>query len=157
MANFASIGTTLEGILNTQLNLARSTQGIWEWYNALHRIVSANRFTGTPRIDGPVLLTATDRDVESGAVRLFGLLVDNTMAAEDLYLLTYNTNTVTEGTTDALEIMWCARNAITTAVFPDGLVFDTAFTVSAALGTTVGLEAGTGPTTFPTYLAVYTE
>jgi len=157
MANFASIATTLEGALNNELNLARSNQGVWEWYNALQRIMSANRFTGTPRIDGPVLLTATDRDVETGAVRLFGLLSDNSMTAEDLYLLTYNTNTVTEGTTDALEMMWSPRNTITCAVFTDGLEFATAFTVSAALGTTVGQEAGTAPTTFPTYMAVYTE
>ena len=88
MANFATIATTLEGAISNELTLARTNQGIWEWYNALQRIVSANRFTGTVRMDGPVLLTATDRDVETGAVELFGLLVDNSMAAEYLYHLT---------------------------------------------------------------------
>ena len=157
MANFASIATTLEGALANELTLARTNQGIWEWYNALQRIMSANRFTGTPRMDGPVLLTATDRDIETGAVVIFGFLIDNSMAAEDLYLLVYNVNAVTEGTTDATGLLFAPRNAITTYVMPNGLTHDTAFTISAALGTTVGQEAGTAPTTFPTVISVYTE
>lgn len=157
MANFAAIGTTLEGILNTQLNLARSHQGVWEWYNALSRIMSANRFTGTPRIDGPVQLTATDRDVEAAAVLLFGLLVDNTQAAEDAFIIGYNTNTVTEGTTDFQFALWAPRNAIQCYVFPNGIDFATAYTLSDSLGTTVGIEAGTLSTTHPTVLSVYTE
>lgn len=157
MANFASIATTLEGALANELNLARGSQGVWEWYNALQRIMSQNRFTGTPRMDGPVQLTATDRDVEAGAVVLFGLLADNSQAAEDAFILTYNTNTVTEGTTDFLAVLWAPRNAISTVVFPEGVTFSTAFTISDSLGTTVGLEAGTLSTTHPTIIAIYTE
>ncbi len=157
MANFANIANVIEGIINNQLSATRTNQGTWEWYNALQRIMSANRFTGTPRVDGPVAVTGTDRDVEAGAVRLFGILVDNAMAAEDGYVAIYNTNTVTEGSTNAVAYLWAPRAAITCYVFPNGITLDTAFTVSDILGTEAGLEAGTATTSGLTILSVYTE
>lgn len=160
MANFASVANVLEGIINNQLTFARHNQGIWEWYNALSRIMSANRFSGTPRVVSSAVIGGTgaaDVDIEAGAVRLFGVLADNSMAAEDAYVLLYNTATVTEGTTDTLGALWVARATIGTYVFCDGIAFDTAFTASGSIGTEAGLEAGTLNTTAMTAVFVYTE
>ena len=158
MANFASVSNVLEGILQNQLAAARSNQGNWEWFNALQRIVSANRFSGTVRVDGPTLITA-EREVEAGAVRLFGVLLDNAMAAEDAYLSLANLTAAnwTAGTNNALGYLYVPRATQLGYVFTNGLVFDTAFTVEDILGTEVGLEAGTGSTSGITAVLVYTE
>ena len=158
MANFASVGNILEGIINSQLSATRINQGVWEWYNALQRIVSANKDAGTVRVVGPKLITAEDA-IETGAVTLYGVLVDNAMAAEDGYLAVVNLTTAnwTAGTDNAQNYLWAPRAAMTTYVFPGGITMDTAFTVEDILGTEVGLEAGTGTTSGLTYLVVYTE
>lgn len=158
MANFASIATTLEGIINTQLSLTRSDQGVWEWFNSLQKVMSSNRFSGTPRVVGPALISA-ETAIETGAVVLFGVLVDNSMAAEDGYLAIVNLTTAnwTAGTDNALAYLWSPRNTQQYYVFPKGITMDTAFTIEDILGTEVGLEAGTGTTSGLTHIVVYTE
>ena len=157
MANFASIATTLEGLLNTALNLARSNQGVWEWYNGLSRIMSANRFSGTPRIWGPRATVAGSNTIESNAATLFGVLVDNSMTAEDLFFTTSDV-AVAGGNDDWLGTpFFCPRNTITTYLVCNGGTFATGLFVEAELGTSVGIEAGTAVTTEPTVVVVYTE
>lgn len=158
MANFASVSNRLEGIVNNEFNSSRGNQGAWEWYNALQRIVSANRFTGTVRVVGPKLITAED-EIESNAVRIFGIAIDNAMAAEDAYLAVTNLTAAnwTAGTNNATMYLWAPRNSMQFYVFPSGIVHDTAFTVEDILGTEAGLEGGTGSTSGVTYTAVYTE
>jgi hypothetical protein len=158
MANYASIINRVEGIINNEISSSRGNQGAWEWHNALQRIVSQNRFTGTARVYGPTAISA-ETEIESNAVRLFGILVDNSMAAEDGYVAVANLTAAnwTAGTSNAVAYLWAPRNAVTTYVFPGGLVLDTAFTVEDILGTEAGLEAGTGTTSGLTVVAVYTE
>ena len=158
MANFQQISPLLEGIIGSQLSSTRGHQGVWEWFNALSRTMSASRLTGTARVYGPTAVTA-ETEIDSGAVRLFGVLIDNSMAAEDVYLSLANLTAAnwTAGTSNSQGYLWAPRAAITVYVFPEGLVFSTAFTVEDILGTEVGLEAGTGSTSGVTVLAVYTE
>ena len=156
MANFQRIATSLEGVIQTQLTLARTNQGIWEWFNALQKVMSSNRFSGTPKYWGLQATTgATDIDVETAAVTLFGVLIDNSMTAEDCYVSVYNTNTVTAGTTLS-QHYWGERNSITTYVIPNGRAYGTAFSVTDSIGTNAGLEAGTLATTPPNVILVYT-
>ena len=158
MANFLSIEHQLEGALNNQLTLARTNQGVWEWFNALKRIVSANRVTETPRVFGPRATTgATDIDVSTTAGTVWGILIDNSMSAEDTYVSLYNSNTVTLGTTDSKGYYWGERNKVTTHVFADGIPFATAISVADGIGTEAGLEAGTASTTAPTVIILYSN
>jgi hypothetical protein len=158
MANFASVANRLEGILNQELTASRSNQGNWEWYNALSRIMSANRFSGTPRVYGPTLVTA-ETEVESGAVILFGVLLDNAMSGEDAYLAIANLTAAnwTAGTDNSKGYLYVPRSSQLGYVFSNGLVLDTAFTVEDILGTEAGIEAGTGSTSGVTAVLVYTE
>lgn len=156
MANFALIGNQLEGILNTQLNAARQTQGVWEWYNALFRIMSQNRFSGTATVYGPKQNAAGTNVVETVATTLFGVLVDNSQAAEDAYLGVSNV-AATPGTTDTLGYYWAPRNTISVYVIPQGTTLSSRLEVFSVLGTEAGLEAGTASTTQPTVVLVYTK
>ena len=142
MANFASIATTLEGLLNNQLNLARSSQGAWEWYNALQRIMSANRFTQTPRIVGPRVAVTGSNTLESNAVTLFGVLIDNG-GTENAYTEASNV-AVTGGNDDTLGPMLYTPSAtMNMYLFPNGLSFSAGLFYDVVLATNVGLEAGT--------------
>ena len=158
MANFAAIANRLEGIINQEMNATRSNQGSWEWYNALARIMSSNRFSGTPRVYGPTLITA-ETGIETGAVRLFGLLLDNAMSGEDAYIAVANlaTGDWTAGTDNAKGYFYIPRSTTLGYVLADGLALDTAFTIEDILGTEAGIEAGTGSTSGVTVVAVYTE
>ena len=157
MANFAAVAHVLEGILSRELNLARGNQGMWEWFNALNRVISQNRFTGTVRVSGPTLLADGSNTVESNAVTLFGVLVDNSMAAEDAFLLTSDV-AAAGGNDDWLgSAFWAPRNAITTYVLPNGGTFATGLFLADCLGTSVGIEAQTASTTQCTTVVVYTE
>lgn len=158
MANVASIANRLEGIINQEMSSARSNQGSWEWYNALVRVMSANRFSGTPRVYGPALITA-ETEIESGAVRLFGLLIDNAMSGEDAFVAVANLTAAnwTAGTSNPLGYFYVPRATTLGYVLPDGLAFSTAFTVEDILGTEAGIEGGTGSTSGVTVVAVYTE
>ena len=142
MANFASIGTTLEGLLNNQLNLARSNQGAWEWYNALQRIMSSNRFTGTPRIIGPRVAVTGSNTLESNAVTLFGVLIDNG-GTENAYTEASNV-AVTGGNDDTLGPMLYTPSAtMNQYLFPNGLSFSAGLFYDVVLATNTALEAGT--------------
>jgi hypothetical protein len=158
MANFASVANLLEGIINSQLTFARHNQGVWEWYNALQRIMSANRFTGTPRVYGPTTVTA-ETEIEAGAVRLFGVLLDNAMSGEDAFLAIANLTAAnwTAGTSDPKGYLYVPRSTCLGYLYSDGLALDTAFTIEDILGTEAGIEAGTGSTSGVTVVAVYTE
>lgn len=156
MANFAIVQNYIEGVLTSQLSQTRQTQDVWEWYNAMYRIVSQNRFTGTATVYGPKQLSAGTNVVETVAVTLFGVLIDNSMAAEDAYLAVSNV-AATPGTTDTLGYFWAPRASITEYVLAKPTVFSSRFEVFSVLGTEAGLEAGTASTTQPTVLAVYTK
>jgi hypothetical protein len=156
MANFELQKNNLEGILNTQLNATRQTQGVWEWFNALYRIISASRFGGTTTIYGAKQLSAGANVVETVPVSLFGVLVDNSQAAEDLYLAVSNVAS-TPGTTDTLSYFWVPRASLRTFAIPEPTVFTARLEVFSVLGTEAGLEAGTASTTQPTVVLVYTK
>ena len=156
MANFANIANYLEGLLTSQLNQARQTQAVWEWYNALFRIVSQNRFTQTPRVYGPTQLAAGTNIIETNAVTVFGVLIDNGQAAEDALVALYNA-AATPGTTDPLGILWAPRAAMTCYVFANGQVHSSRLEIASMLGTEAGIEAGTASTTQPTVVVVYSE
>lgn len=156
MANFAVIGTLLEGILATQLNATRHTQGVWEWYNALYRIISQNRFSGTPTVYGPKQLAAGTNVVETVASTVFGLLIDNGQAAEDAQVQLSNV-AATPGTTDIFGSYFGQRASMRAYVFSDGLPFSSRLEIFSTLGTNAGLEGGTASTTQPTVVIVYTK
>jgi hypothetical protein len=155
MSNFANISNALEGAINTQIAAARSSQGVWEWFNTLQRIMSANRFQGTPKIYGLRQLAAGTNVIETVAAKVFGFLIDNSMAAEDLVLGLSNV-AATPGTTDARGLFWGPRNAITTYTAPEPIDFSSRLEVYSMLGTNAGYEAGTASTTQPSVIVVYT-
>ena len=163
MANFANIANQLEGAINTQLTLARTTQGVWEWYNALQKVMSSNRFVGTPVVYGPVTVGDTDyANIETAAASrlVFGILVDNSNAAEAVWVTVADLTAAnaTPGT-DLFNIaVWVPSATMQMVVFADGLSFTTALSWYAGTGTAAGLEGGTGITgTNPTGILVYTE
>lgn len=163
MANFASIGTYLEGVISNEVNATRTNQGVWEWYNALFRIMSANRWAGTPRVVGPSSIIDTDyANIETAAAdrQVFGLLIDNSNAAEAVWVTVADLTAAnaTPGT-DLFNIaIWVPSATMETVLFPNGLLFSTALSWFAGTGTAAGLEGGTGVTgTNPTGIIVYTE
>jgi len=131
---------------------------LWTWREALRALIQDFREVGTPRVSAYTLFGgADDVDVEAGAIRLFGVVIDNSMAAEDAYIVLYNTATVVEATTNPLGCLWAPRNRVSAYVFR-AVVFDTAFSWSSLLGTKAGLDAGTLTTANGTQVAaVYTE
>mgnify|MGYP001571158658 CR=1 FL=1 len=142
MANFATVATTLEGLLAGELNLARSNQGVWEWYNALQRIISSNRFTGTVRIIGPRVAVTGSNTLESNAVTLFGVLIDNG-GTEDAYTEVSDV-AVTGGNDDTLGPMLYTDDAeMNQYLFPNGLPFANGLFYDVVLATNLALEAGT--------------
>ncbi len=162
MANFANIANRLEGIVNNEISSSRTHQGIWEWYNALSRVMSANRFSGTPRVVGPVTTpdAGTSTDLETSAIRLFGALIDNSNSGEDVWLVGYDiaSASVTVGTSLTKFVVWVPRATIVPVLYPDGYAFGTAFSYHALTGTQAALEGTTGVTgTNPDVVWVYTE
>jgi hypothetical protein len=157
MANFENIKNVLEGTVNSQINATRQTAGVWEWFNALYRIMSANRFAGTPKVYGVAATAAAAAPsvLETVAAKVFGLLVDNPMAAEDAYIALSNVAS-TAGTTDTKGYFFAPRAAVTEYVFPEPLVFTSRLELFAVLGTEAGLEAGTASTTPSNVVVVYT-
>lgn len=142
MANFATIATTLEGLINAELNLARSNQGVWEWYNGLQRIVSSNRFTGTVRLIGPRVAVTGSNTLESNAVTLFGVLIDNG-GTENAYTEASDV-AVTGGNDDTLGPMLYTPSAtMNQYLFPNGLAFADGLFYDVVLATNTALEAGT--------------
>lgn|SRR5574341_1575362 len=161
MANFARISNVLEGILNSQLNSTRIGQHVWEWYNALSRIMSANYVTGTPTVYGPATIGDTDFVVvSSSASTLYGAVIDNSNAAEAVFVTIGDGGTgLTPGTEHQPgAILHVPSATMLSWVFPGGISFpSTGIAVYAGTGTDAGLEAGTGVTgTNPTGLLVYT-
>lgn len=156
MANFEIVKNAIEGSVNTQLNATRQNQGVWEWFNALYRIVSANRYTGTATLYGPRQLSAGTNVVETVAVRLFGAVVDNSQAAEDA-LVQFTNAAATPGTTDIFGAVYAPRATMVSIVWADGQPHGSRLEVFSTLATNAGLEAGTASTTQPTVMLVYTK
>lgn len=162
MANFEIVKNQLEGILASQLSAARSTQGNWEWFNALYRIVSQTRIGGTATISGPTVSDDTDYvNIEAAAATtLWGVLVDNPNAAEAVWLTIADlaTANATPGTDLFKAALFVPSATMSTFLFPSGLTLATAMSVFAGTGTAAGLEGGTGVTgTNPTFVIVYTK
>lgn len=163
MANFAAIAPTLESYLATELALARTNQGVWEWYNALQKCISQQRHTGSVRVQGPESVGDTDyNNIETAAAarRVFGLLVDNSNSAEAVWVTVADlTAAAATPGTDLFNIaLWVPSATILGAVYTNGLEFTTALSWFAGTGTAAGLEGGTGVTgTNPTGVLVYTE
>jgi hypothetical protein len=156
MANFELAKNLLEGILNNQINAARQTQGVWEWFNALYKVISSVRYSGTVTIFGPKQLASGTNVVETVAVTLFGVLADNSMAAEPL-LLQFSNVAATPGTTDILGALFVPSSAVRMYVWPEGQVHSARLEVFSTQSTNAGLEAGTASTTQPTVVLVYTK
>lgn len=157
MADWSRIQHQVDNVISS-VSTARSDQALWTWREALRRLIQDFRETGTPRVSAYSLFDGTnDVDVEAGATRLFGAVIDNSMAAEDAFIALYNTATPTEGTTDTLGYLWAPRNRVSVYAFRP-IVFSTAMTWSSVLGTEVGLEAGTLTTANGTQVSlIYSE
>ena len=156
MANFELQKNNLEGIINTQLNATRNNQGVWEWFNALYRIVSASRFGGTVQVFGAKQLASGTNVIETVPVTLFGVVIDNSQAAEDA-LVQFTNAAATPGTTDVFGAFYAPRASMNSYVIANGLVFSSRLEVFSTLATNAGLEAGTASTTQPTVVVVYTK
>ena len=142
MANFASVSNVLEGLLNTQLSSTLTTQGAWEWYNALQRIVSANNITGTVRVVGPRVAVTGSNTIESAAATVYGVLIENG-GTENAYMELSDV-AVTGGDDNTLGPMLYSVSAATTPyVFPSGIVFANGLYYDMVLATNTALEAGT--------------
>jgi hypothetical protein len=142
MANFASISNVLEGIVNSQLSSARINQGVWEWYNALQRIVSANKDSGTVRVVGPRVAVTGSNTIESTACTLYGVLIDNG-GTENAYTEISDV-AVGGGNDDMLgPILYTPTVVMNTYVFPSGLSFANGLFYDVVLATNTALEAGT--------------
>lgn len=162
MANFAGLANALEGIINSQLSSARINQGVWEWYNALQRITSANYVTGTLRLYGPVAVNDSDFvAVSATAGTIYGALVDNSNAAEAVWVSILDGGTgLTPGTEHMPGvIIHVPQASMYTGVWPGGVSCPTnGIAVMAQTGTDAALETTTGVTgTNPTLVLIYTN
>ena len=162
MANFQAVSNVIEGIINSQLNSTRINQGVWEWYNALQRIVSANYVTGTVKIYGPAAVADSDFvAIETGASTVYGALLDNSNAAEAVFVQMLDGDaSLTPGTEHQPGvIMHVPAASMKTFLWPSGANYPTTgIAVFAGTGTDAALETTTGVTgTNPTIVVVYTE
>lgn len=143
MASWSNIQHLVDQMLE-DVGTTRLNQGLWYGREAVRRAIQDFRETDTPTVYPLTAFDGTnDVDVDSGAVTLYGILVDNSQASTDAFVVLYNTATPTEGTTDPLGYLWAPRAAAHFYVFPSGITFDTAFTWSVVVGTEAGIEAGT--------------
>lgn len=157
MANFALIESQLEGVLANQINGGRSTQGMWEWFNALKRIMSANRFSGTPAIWHGTIPDAADQNIGTTSGRLFGVLVDNSNSAEAVNVEIADVADADGGDDLLSALIYVPSASQRYHIFPEPYVFTTDLSFIAGTGTRAGLEAGTAVTgTNPTGVLVYT-
>ncbi len=142
MANFASVANVLEGIINSQLNATYTNQGVWEWYNALQRIVSANKDSGTVRVVGPRVAVTGSNTIESTAATLYGVLIEN--AGTENAFMEVSDVAVTGANDDTLgPILYSPTVKTVTYVFPSGLSFANGLYYDVLLATNTALEAGT--------------
>ena len=156
MANFSLIENFLAGLINTQFATTRSNQGMWEWYNALKRIMSQNRFGSTPTVWYGTIDDAADTNIAATA-NLFGVLVDNPNAAEPVYIEIADVADADGGDDLLSALIFVPSASIYCAVYPVPYVHSTNLSFIADTGTRAGLEAGTGVTgTNPTGILVYT-
>ena len=156
MADWSRIQHQVDNLIGS-VSTTRSDQSLWTGREALRHLIQDFRETGTPRVSAYTLFAGTDIVVEAGAIRLFGVVADNSMAAEDAYVALYNTATVVEGTTDTLGYLYVPRARAVMYTFRP-IVFGTACNWSSVLGTEAGIEDGTVTTTNGMQVAlIYTE
>jgi hypothetical protein len=103
IGNMQPVLTLLEGFLASEFadTTYNRNQGSALLVDFVRQIASRADLTySNLRITAPAVNTANDVDVESGAVGLIAVIAaTNATATEDAAILTYETNTVTEGTT----------------------------------------------------------
>lgn len=158
MAEWSRIRHQVDGLISS-VSSTRSDQALWTWREAVRALVQDFREVGTPRVSSYSLFDGTnDVDIESNAVRLFGVLVDNSQASTDAWVAVYNTNAPVEGTTNpAGGLFWSPQNRVVCYAFRP-VVLGTALTWSSMVGTQAALAAGTLTAANGTQVAlVYTE
>jgi hypothetical protein len=143
VGNLGAVMNQIEGFVATEYANARNHQGVALFPQLIQLVASqadlteANLRATAPRnFDG-----TNDVDVETGAVRLLGIVCDNSEAADNA-LTVYETATVTEGTTDPKLIVEVPASTAVAVVFPGGIALS-ALAWSATDGGTVAIEAGT--------------
>lgn len=142
MADWSRIQHQVDALIGG-VSATRSDQALWTWREMVRHLVQDFRETGTPRVSAYTLFDGTnDEDVESGAIRLFGVVIDNSQASTDAHIHTFNTATVVEGTTDPLAIYWAPANRVVCYAHRP-IVYSAAFSWSATTGTEAAIEAGT--------------
>jgi hypothetical protein len=143
VGNIGGVMNQLEGFLATEYANSRNHQGLAIFPGLIREVVTqANLTEANLRCTAPRLFDGTnDVDVEAAAVRLFGIVIDNTEAADNA-LIVYETNTVTEGTTDPKLVVEVPSSSALALVIPGGVALD-ALSWSACDGGTVAIEAGT--------------
>ena len=155
MANFAAIENSLEGVLANQINGGRSTQGMWEWFNALKKIVSSNRFSGTAAYWHGTIPDAADETI-AATVRLFGILGDNSNSAEPVHVEIADVADADGGDDLLAGYIFVPSVSARYMLYSEPYVFSTGLSFIAGTGTRAGLEAGTAVTgTNPTGVLVY--
>lgn len=143
IGNLGGVMNQIEGFIASEFLTSRNHQGL-AMFPALIREVAtqANLTESNLRVTAPQLFDGTnDVDVESGTVRLFGVVLDNSEAADNAFVV-YETNTVTEGTTDPKLIIEVPASTAMAVVIPGGVVLD-ALSWSVTDAGTTAIEAGT--------------
>jgi hypothetical protein len=133
----------LEGFISSEFNSARGNQGVALFPRLVQEVLARADMTElNARVTAPRLFDGTnDVDVEDGAVRLVGIVVDNTEAADNALTL-YDSNTVTEGTTDPTLILEVPASSMLAVVFSQPISM-AALSWSATDAGTTAIEAGT--------------
>jgi len=143
VGNYGAVMHQLQGFIASEFALARSHQGLSYFPQLIQLVASdASLAEANLRVTAPRFFDGTnDVDVEAGAVRLLGIVVDNTEAASNA-LVIYETNTVTEGTTDIELYLELDASEARAIVIPGGLPL-AALSWSATDGGNAAMEAGT--------------
>lgn len=146
IGNLGAVKNLLEGYISHEFitGSVPLNQGLSLLPEMVERIASRADLTYTNlRVTKPIVNSANDVDVESGAVGLIAVVVANDEASNDTAVAIYATNTVTEGTTDPLGgLYFVGQQEVKVFVLPEPLPL-AALSWSAMLGTQAGTAAGT--------------
>ena len=162
MANFQLVRNTLEGILNSSITQSRTTQGVWEWMDALDRIMSSDKVPGVATLYDSGEAGGNDAaEVEIGSVptTVYGILVDNPNSAEPVHLEMSDVSDVDGGDKLLSAFVFVPSATMRSVLFPQGIAHTaTQCAYICGTGTRAGLEAGTAITgTNPRVIIVYSE
>jgi hypothetical protein len=98
MAQWNAVQNIIDGQIQ-KVVAARQEQGLWYWREAIRRAIQDFREVGTVKVYPLTAGSASaDIDVEAVGVRLFGILLENSLGS-DLWVQFFNTATPTLGTT----------------------------------------------------------